>query len=90
MRVRLLTAIDDEIEAAFVAASPEWIFEGLPFSEDPPTGGDCPADRIPVLRLYNNFMNGQVGHRFLTSKSEAIAMIGDGWLYEGVAFCSPP
>ena len=73
----------DPVECAFVAASPAWIFEGMPFSEDPPAAGDCPADRIPVMRLYNNFMNGQVGHRYLTSKSEIIAMIADGWLYEG-------
>ncbi|HEX4523222.1 MAG TPA: hypothetical protein VH704_06860 [Casimicrobiaceae bacterium] len=80
----------DPVECAFVAASPAWIFEGVPFSEDPPSGGDCAADRIPVMRVYNNFMNGQVGHRFLTSKSEVISMIANGWLYEGVAFCSPP
>lgn len=80
----------DPVECAFVAASPGWIFEGLPFSEDAPSGGDCAADRIPVMRVYNNFMDGQVGHRFLTSKSEIISMIADGWLYEGVAFCSPP
>jgi len=73
-----------------VAASPAWIFEGVPFFEDPPAAGDCAADRIPVMRLYNNFMNGQVGHRYLTSKSEVVSMIADGWLYEGVAFCSPP
>lgn len=80
----------DPVECAFLAASPAWAFEGMPFSEDPPAGGDCAADRIPVMRVYNNFMNGQVGHRFLTSKSEVISMIAGGWLYEGVAFCSPP
>jgi hypothetical protein len=80
----------DPVECAVVAASPAWIFEGVPFFEDPPAAGDCAADRIPVMRLYNNFMNGQVGHRYLTSKSEVVSMIADGWLYEGVAFCSPP
>ncbi len=80
----------DANECAFVAASPGWIFEGLPFSEDAPSGGDCAADRIPVVRLYNNFMNGQVAHRYLTSHSEVAAMVDDGWINEGAVFCSPP
>jgi serine protease len=80
----------DANECAFVAASPAWIFEGTPFSEEAPTGGDCAADRIPVMRVYNNFMGGQVAHRYLTSKSEVISMIADGWVYEGAVFCSPP
>ncbi|HKW81073.1 MAG TPA: hypothetical protein VJQ49_08690 [Casimicrobiaceae bacterium] len=80
----------DPAECAFVAASPGWIFEGLAFAEDVPVAGDCAADRIPVVRLYNNSMNGGVVHRFLTSHSEVAAMAGAGWLVEGVAFCSPP
>ncbi|HEY7943726.1 MAG TPA: hypothetical protein VIH15_04395 [Casimicrobiaceae bacterium] len=80
----------DANECALVAASPGWIFEGLPFSEDAPVAGDCAADRIPVVRLYNNFMNGQVAHRYLTSHSETTAMVDAGWLVEGAVFCAPP
>ncbi|MEP6997567.1 MAG: hypothetical protein ABI900_07960 [Betaproteobacteria bacterium] len=80
----------DPNECAFVAASPGWIFEGLPFSEEAPVGGDCASNRIPVVRLYNNFQGGQVAHRYLTSHSEVAAMMDAGWLNEGAVFCSAP
>ena len=80
----------DANECAFVAASPGWIFEGLAFAEDAPVAGDCNADRVPVVRLYNNFFGGQVAHRYLTSHSEVAAMVADGWLNEGTVFCAAP
>jgi hypothetical protein len=35
-------------------------------------------------------MSGQPNHRFLTSKSEAAATQGDGWILEGPVFCVAP
>ena len=52
--------------------------------------GDCAADRVPVVRLYNNGMGGTANHRFLTSHSETTAMWLAGWVIEGTVFCAPP
>jgi predicted dienelactone hydrolase len=80
----------DPTECALVRANPAWTFEGYAFAEEPPLGGDCAADRVPVVRLYNNGMGGQASHRFLTSKSEMAAMLVGGWLIEGTVFCAAP
>jgi uncharacterized protein DUF5648 len=79
------------IECALVKSSPLWIYEGLAFEAQPPLDdGNCPLDRVPVYRLYNNGMNGQPNHRFITSKSEAAATRGEGWVLEGTVFCAAP
>jgi len=80
----------DPTECAKVQANPFWQFEGLAFAEDIPTLEECPIDRVPVYRLYNNGMGGQANHRFLTSKSEAAATVAGGWLIEGTVFCATP
>jgi predicted dienelactone hydrolase len=78
-------------ECAVVKASPLWLYEGLAFEAQPPLAdGSCALDRVPVFRLYNNGMNGQPNHRFLTSKSETAATQGDGWILEGTVFCAAP
>jgi dienelactone hydrolase len=79
------------VECEVVKRSPLWIYEGLVFDTQPPTpDGSCPADRIPVVRLYNGGMNGQPNHRFLTSRSEIAATVGAGWTLEGTVFCAAP
>jgi predicted dienelactone hydrolase len=80
----------DAAECNKLHADPQWTFEGLAFAEQAPTGQDCPANLIPVTRLYNNGMGGQPNHRFLTSHSEIFATVASGWLVEGVVFCTPP
>lgn len=81
----------DANECAIVKASPLWIYEGLAFAAEPPLADDsCALNRIAVFRLYNNGMNGQPNHRFLTSKSETAATQAQGWALEGTVFCSPP
>jgi predicted dienelactone hydrolase len=78
-------------ECAIVKASSLWLYEGFAFEAQPPLAdGNCSADRVPVVRLYNNGMNGQPNHRFLTSKSETAAAQGDGWALEGTVFCAAP
>ena len=80
----------DARECARVRSDPHWQFEGLAFAEEPAAGGLCPANRVPVTRLYNNGMGGQASHRFITSHSESVAMVASGWLVEGPVFCAPP
>ena len=78
------------VECNLLHADPRWRFEGLAFDEQAPLGEDCPVDRIPVTRLYNNGMGGEANHRYLTSHSEIFATAAAGWLVEGVVFCAPP
>jgi hypothetical protein len=79
------------LECAVVKASPLWLYEGLAFEAEPPdASGNCPADRIPVNRLYNDGMGGQPNHRFLTSRSEIAATQAQGWTLEGPVFCAAP
>jgi predicted dienelactone hydrolase len=78
-------------ECAVVMNNPLWMFEGIAFRADiPDAGGACPADRVPVVRMYNNGKGGQANHRYLTSHSEIGAMLGEGWIIEGAVFCSLP
>jgi predicted dienelactone hydrolase len=78
-------------ECADVLANPLWIFEGLVFRVDAPDAAEtCPADRVPVVRMYNNGKGGQANHRYLTSHSEIAAMLAQGWIIEGTVFCSLP
>jgi hypothetical protein len=80
----------DAAECAKVKANPLWTFEGIAFAADSPATGDCPANRIPVIRLYNNGMGGQASHRYVTSRSDLRAMQSAGWIVEGPVFCSVP
>jgi hypothetical protein len=71
--------------------NPLWTFEGLVFrTEKPDDTGACPADRVPVTRMYNNGKGGQANHRYLTSHSEIGSMLLQGWIIEGTVFCSLP
>ena len=68
-----------------------WTFEDLVFRVERPNAiGACPADRVPVVRVYNNGKGGEANHRYLTSHSEAAAMVPLGWVIEGPVFCSLP
>jgi predicted dienelactone hydrolase len=74
-----------------VKRNPLWTFEGLVFRvEGPDAAGNCPADRVPVVRMYNNGKGGQANHRYLTSHNEITEMGLEGWVLEGVVFCALP
>jgi predicted dienelactone hydrolase len=78
-------------ECDAVKRNPLWIFEGLVFRVDgPDAAGNCPADRVPVVRMYNNGKGGQANHRYLTSHSETAEMLREGRIVEGTVFCSLP
>jgi predicted dienelactone hydrolase len=77
-------------ECAIVKADPTWLYEGIAFAAEAPVAGDCPANRVPVMRLYNNQGTGEVSHRYVTSHSEVRELGQRGWIVEGNVFCAIP
>ncbi|HEX6136352.1 MAG TPA: hypothetical protein VF059_01745 [Casimicrobiaceae bacterium] len=78
-------------ECNLLMNNPLWLFEGFVFRVDAPNDlGACPANRVPVIRMYNNGKGGQTNHRYLTSHSEIGQMLREGWIVEGLVFCSLP
>lgn len=71
-----------------------WNFEGWGMSVIPRAASDsqpCPEDAIPVYRGYNNgFALGKdSNHRYVTDPALLDEMVPEGWIKEGIAFCSP-
>lgn len=85
------TASEEECELVKSEDS-GWVYEGIAFQALVPlAGGACPPGTDPVWRLYNNRHAQQdSNHRFVASMGIYHAMVADGWIGEGVAFCSPP
>ncbi len=78
-----------------IAQFPDWQLESsaLFAMMVPDSAGRCPANTLPVYRLYNNGMGGAPNHRFTIDTSVRTQMIAAGWVPEGfgigVTFCSP-
>ena len=72
---------------------PNWHFEGYAFTVPPvaPSGPPCPENAVPVYRAYNNGFDLGIdsNHRYMTSPDLVAEMVEQGWIDEGVAFCSP-
>ena len=71
-----------------------WTFEGMAFSLYPVSSNGqaprCPDGLIPVYRAYNNrFSANDSNHRYTTSTAIYQQMVQQGWLAEGIVFCSP-
>ncbi|MFZ2207073.1 MAG: hypothetical protein WAV22_00230 [Porticoccaceae bacterium] len=67
-----------------------WTYEGIAFRALVPIKGSCYPGTTPVWRLYNDrFAQADSNHRFIASADTYRHMIGNGWVGEGVAFCSP-
>jgi hypothetical protein len=71
-----------------------WNFEGWGMSVIPRAASDsqpCPENASPVYRAYNNgFALGKdSNHRYMTDPALVATMQEQGWIDEGVAFCSP-
>jgi hypothetical protein len=67
-----------------------WTYEGIAFRALVPTQGSCYPGTSPVWRLYNDrFAQADSNHRFIASADTYRHMIANGWIGEGVAFCSP-
>jgi hypothetical protein len=82
------TAFAEECQA-LKAPTTGWVYESLAFRIQLPQGSTCPAGTIPVHRLYNNrFAFNDSNHRFTTFFDDIAVLAGQGWVYEGVAFCA--
>ena len=85
----------DAPECGVVKASPAWTFEAEVFHVVYPAfDGSCPADTIPVYRMYNDGQGGAPNHRYTTDMAVRNAMLALGWIAEGagtigVIMCSP-
>ncbi len=51
----------------------------------------CPENAEPVYRAYSNgyALGKDSNHRYATNPQLLDSMQSDGWINEGVAFCSP-
>lgn len=81
-------AVIDRYGADWQLESPEVFVVALP---DPATGA-CPADAIPVYRVFNGRRD--ANHRYVTSPVDRAQMVASGWIAEGygpdaVAMCAP-
>lgn len=66
-----------------------WQYEGIAFRANVPTNGICSGGRIPVYRMYNNRAAAlDSNHRFNADDRVASRMAAQGWIVEGVAFCT--
>jgi hypothetical protein len=80
---------------ATLAGFPDWTLEDpqLFFAQLPDAAGNCPAQTIPLYRLYNNGQGGAPNHRFTTRLDVRQAMLDKGYLPEGngigVGMCVP-
>jgi len=80
----------DAPECAGLKSNPNWQFEKIAFYNAVPQAGVCPADTIPVYRVYNDGMTGAPNHRFTTSLAIHDDFVQNrGWTSEGVRFCAP-
>jgi hypothetical protein len=60
-------------ECALVKTNPDWLFEAEVFNVAPASivDGSCPANTLPVYRLYNNGQGAAPNHRYTTVTSYA-------------------
>ena len=66
-------------------------YEGYDFSILKPTAEQaCPAEASkPVTRLFNNKVaSNESNHRYVVSAATKAKMLSQGWVDEGVVFCS--
>jgi len=83
-------------ECTFLKTSTVWDFEGEVFYTIYPSAtGVCPANTVPVYRMYNDGQSGAPNHRYTTDLNVRAQMLANGWTAEGagtigVIMCSPP
>ncbi|MDZ4729920.1 MAG: hypothetical protein SH820_08275 [Xanthomonadales bacterium] len=90
LECRMLQALQEDTPAG----EKGWNFEGWAMSVIPRGAGEqqpCPDNSTAVYRAYNNgFALGKdSNHRYATNSALLDAMQEDGWINEGIAFCSP-
>ena len=86
----------DPNECLFTQNQPGWTWqlEGIvAYVAVPDLAGSCPADSVPVYRLYNNAKGGAPNHRYTASDTVRAQMLAQGWVAEGygegVVMCAP-
>ena len=68
-----------------------WIYEGIAFQALIPKAGICPNRTRPIYRLYNGRAEEMdSNHRFITNPDMYLALVEDGWIGAGIAFCEAP
>jgi murein DD-endopeptidase MepM/ murein hydrolase activator NlpD len=79
------------VECDGLKLNPAWIYETIAFYVPMPDGaGTCPANSLPVYRMYNNGQTGAPNHRFTTDYATKLAFAPAlNWSDEGVGFCAP-
>jgi hypothetical protein len=77
-------------ECAWVKTLPGWRFEGVAFyAALPDEEGACAAGTAPIHRLYDNGRGASPNHAYTPDVSKRDLLVANGWISEGVAFCSP-
>jgi hypothetical protein len=81
-----------ELEAVTPAGVKAWRLEGITFSVREAFNPSCDSNLTPVHRVYNRgFERGiDSNHRYFANEELREAMVAQGWVYEGIAFCVPP
>jgi hypothetical protein len=81
----------DALKKSYFANAKSWNFESLDFAAVQLNADkSCPADTVPVYRMYNNgFPKKDSNHRYSLSPEDFRALIPQGWTYEGAVFCVP-
>lgn len=71
-------------EAASLRAGSTWVQEASDaFYMMASPAGTCPAQTIPLYRLYNDGQGGSPNHRYTTDSNVRAQMITQGWVPEG-------
>jgi hypothetical protein len=89
--LKSLEASERSLKAATGAAILGWMYEGIEFYVQVPSGGACPSGTQPIWRFYNNgFSTGEgSNHRFVDDPA-LLAQMGGSWMMEGASFCAAP
>ena len=75
--------------AALKAPGSGWTYARVAFKSDPPVGGTCPAwSPYPVYRYFNNRAGNEADHRYSPDRTLKARLEVQGWIDEGIAFCS--
>ncbi len=79
-------------ECALLAASPDFVNEGIAWYAYAPVAGSCPADTVGMYRTFNNgaiAANGPANHRYFTDYTFYQSYAAKGYQLEGLAMCLP-
>lgn len=82
----------EERRAAQATGAPlrGWLYEGIAFRIEAPSGGQCPGGSTALYRLYNDgFASGEgSNHRYVDDSDLRALMVDRAWIGEGNAMCA--